>query len=69
LFIDELVDSAMDSSGVENCLSILKKISREGNKSIWLVSHKDELVGRVNNTLKVVKENGYTSYNTDVEII
>jgi DNA repair exonuclease SbcCD ATPase subunit len=69
LFIDELVDSGMDSSGVENCLSILKKISREGNKSIWLVSHKDELVSRVENVLKVTKENGYTSYNTDVEIV
>lgn len=68
LFIDELVDSGMDSSGVENSLAILKKMSRDSNKSIWLVSHKDELAGRVNNTLKVVKENGYTSYNTDVEI-
>ena len=68
LFIDELVDSGMDSSGVENSLSILKKMSRDSNKSIWLVSHKDELAGRVNNTLHVVKENGYTSYNTDVEI-
>jgi hypothetical protein len=47
----------------------LKKMSRESNKSIWLVSHKDELAGRVNNTLHVVKENGYTSYNTDVEIV
>jgi DNA repair exonuclease SbcCD ATPase subunit len=69
LFIDELVDSGMDSSGVENALSILKKMSRDSNKSIWLVSHKDELAGRVNNTLHVVKENGYTSYNTDVEIV
>ena len=68
LFIDELVDSGMDSSGVENSLAILKKMSRESNKSIWLVSHKDELSGRVNNTLHVVKENGFTSYNTDVEI-
>jgi DNA repair exonuclease SbcCD ATPase subunit len=68
LFIDELVDSGMDSSGVENALSILKKMSRDSNKSVWLVSHKDELSGRVNNTLHVVKENGYTSYNTDVEI-
>ena len=68
LFIDELVDSGMDSSGVENSLAILKKMSRDANKSIWLVSHKDELAGRVNNTLHVVKENGYTSYNTDVEI-
>jgi DNA repair exonuclease SbcCD ATPase subunit len=68
LFIDELVDSGLDSSGVENSLAILKKMSRESNKSIWLVSHKDELVGRVNNTLKVVKENGYTQYNCDVEM-
>jgi hypothetical protein len=43
-------------------------MSRESNKSIWLVSHKDELIGRVNNTLKVVKENGFTAYNTDIEI-
>lgn len=68
LFIDELVDSGLDSSGVENSLAILKKMSRESNKSIWLVSHKDELIGRVNNTLKVVKENGFTVYNNDIEI-
>jgi DNA repair exonuclease SbcCD ATPase subunit len=68
LFIDEMIDSGMDSSGVENALSILKKMSRESNKSVWLVSHKDELAGRVNNTLHVVKENGFTSYNTDIEI-
>jgi len=68
LFIDELVDSGMDSSGVENSLAILKKMSREAYKSVWLVSHKDELAGRVNNTLHVVKENGYTSYNTDIDI-
>jgi DNA repair exonuclease SbcCD ATPase subunit len=68
LFIDELIDSGMDSSGVENSLGILKKMSRDANKSIWLVSHKDELAGRVHNTLHVVKENGFTSYNTDIEI-
>ena len=69
LFIDELVDSGMDASGVENSLAILKKMSREGNKSIWLVSHKDELAGRVNNILTVVKENGFTKYDTDVEVV
>jgi DNA repair exonuclease SbcCD ATPase subunit len=69
LFIDELVDSGMDSSGVENALGILKKMSRDNNKSVWLVSHKDELAGRVNNTLHVVKENGFTSYSTDIDIV
>jgi DNA repair exonuclease SbcCD ATPase subunit len=68
LFIDELVDSGMDTQGVENSLALLKKMSRERNKSIWLVSHRDELAGRVENILRVVKEGGFTSYSNDTEI-
>ena len=67
LFIDELVDSGMDTQGVENSLALLKKMSRERNKSIWLVSHRDELAGRVENILRVVKSGGFTEYNTDVD--
>ncbi len=67
LFIDELVDSGMDTQGVENSLALLKKMSRERNKSVWLVSHRDELAGRVENILRVIKEGGFTSYNTDVD--
>ena len=69
LFIDELIDSGMDTAGVENSLGVLKKMGRERDKNIYLISHKDELVGRVNNVLKVVKENGFTSYENDVEVI
>ena len=69
LFIDELIDSGMDSAGVENSISVLKKMTRERKKNIFLISHKDELVGRVNNVLKVVKENGFTSYANDLEIV
>ena len=69
LFIDELIDSGMDASGVESALAILKKMSREQNKSVWLVSHKDELAGRVNNIMTVTKENGFTTYGTDVEAV
>ena len=68
LFIDEMIDNGLDTAGVENALGLLKHMSRERHKSIWLVSHRDELAGRVENILKVVKENGFTSYNTDVEI-
>lgn len=68
LFIDEMIDSGMDTSGVENALGILKKMTRERNKSVFLVSHKDELASRVNNILMVTKESGFTSYSTDVEI-
>jgi DNA repair exonuclease SbcCD ATPase subunit len=69
LFIDELIDSGMDTSGVENALGILKRMGRERNKSIFLVSHKDELSSRVNNILTVTKENGFTSYGDDVETV
>ena len=68
LFIDEMIDNGLDTQGVENALALLKQMSRERQKSIWLVSHRDELAGRVENILKVIKEGGFTSYNTDVEI-
>ena len=68
LFIDEMIDNGLDTAGVENALALLKQMSRERHKSIWLVSHRDELAGRVENILKVIKEGGFTSYNTDVEI-
>lgn len=61
MFIDELIDSGLDTSGVEASLAILKKMSREDNRNIFLISHRDELIGRVSNVLKVVKEGGFTS--------
>lgn len=69
LFIDELIDAGMDAAGVESGLSVLKKMARERNKNIFLISHKDELVGRVNNVLKVIKENGFTSYDNNSEYV
>ena len=67
LFIDELIDNGLDAAGVENALGVLKKMGRERNKNVYLISHKDELVGRVNNVLKVIKENGFTSYDNSLE--
>jgi DNA repair exonuclease SbcCD ATPase subunit len=69
LFVDELIDAGMDAAGVESGLAVLKKMARERNKNIYLISHKDELVGRVNNVLKVIKENGFTSYSNNVDYI
>jgi DNA repair exonuclease SbcCD ATPase subunit len=69
LFVDELMDAGMDSAGVEAGLAVLKKMARERNKNIYLISHKDELVGRVNNVLRVIKENGFTSYSNDIDYV
>jgi DNA repair exonuclease SbcCD ATPase subunit len=69
LFVDELMDSGLDLAGVEAGLGILKKMSRERDKNIYLISHKEELIGRVNNILRVIKENGFTSYATNSEYV
>lgn len=65
LFIDELIDAGLDTAGVESALSVLKKMARERNKNIYLISHKEELVGRVTNVLRVIKSNGFTTYSND----
>ena len=69
LFIDELVDAGMDAAGVESALAVLKKMSRERNKNIYLISHKDELQGRVNSVLRVIKEGGFTSYSNSLDVV
>tara|TARA_R110002124_G_scaffold60279_3_gene165348 strand:+ start:1473 stop:3263 length:1791 start_codon:yes stop_codon:yes gene_type:complete len=68
LFIDELIDSGLDTIGVENAMAILKDMTRSRNKSIWLVSHREELAGRVSSVLQVIKENGFTTYNSTREL-
>ena len=68
LFIDELVDSGMDSVGIEHSMSVLKSMGREMNRNIFLISHRDELASRVNNVLMVVKENGFTMLEADTQV-
>jgi DNA repair exonuclease SbcCD ATPase subunit len=60
-----MIDNGLDTSGVEAAMGILKKMGRDAHKSVWLVSHKDELTSRVGNILKVVKEGGFTAYQSD----
>ena len=67
LFVDELIDSGMDTIGVENSMAILKDMSRTRSKSVWLVSHREELAGRVPSVLKVIKSNGFTTYSNSRE--
>lgn len=69
LFIDELVDGGLDTAGVEASLAILKKMARDNKRNVYLISHRDELIGRVTNVLKVIKEGGFTSLEyTDTQV-
>jgi DNA repair exonuclease SbcCD ATPase subunit len=60
-----MIDSGLDSAGVESALSLLKKMSRDRQKSVWLVSHREELISRVDNKLIVQKQDGFTSFMTE----
>jgi len=67
LFVDELIDSGLDAAGVESSLAVLKKMARESQRNVFLISHRDELVGRVGSVMKVIKEGGFTSFEHEVE--
>lgn len=67
LGIDELLDSGLDSVGLEKAIEILKGMSRDRRRNVFLISHREELISRVNSVLTVVKENGFTSLNWNYE--
>lgn len=60
LFCDEFLDNGMDTQGSEAALGVLKKMAAERDKTIFLVSHKEDLMSRVSRVLHVKKENGFT---------
>lgn len=63
LWIDELLDAGLDASGVDGAMVVLKKMARDGKRNIFLISHREELIGRVNTILTVTKENGFSTFS------
>lgn len=66
LFVDELLDFGVDSSGAIAGLQILKDMSYTNDTATFLVTHKEELMERVSNTIYVKKENGFTTYSEEI---
>lgn len=64
VLIDEIIDNGLDTNGVESSVALLKEQSRNG-RSVFLISHREELIGRVGTVLKVTKENGFTNYEIE----
>ena len=65
VFVDELLDSGLDPAGLEGSIEVLKKMERERNKNIFVISHREELQTRVSNILTVIKEGGFTGFSWD----
>lgn len=68
VFVDELLDSGMDPQGLEGSVAILKKMERERNKNIFVISHREELTSRVGAVLTVLKENSFSSFTWDYAV-
>jgi DNA repair exonuclease SbcCD ATPase subunit len=65
LFIDEMLDQGLDSSGVEKTVELLKHMSRSRNKTVFVISHREELIPRSQNILTVIKEGGFSRFDWD----
>ncbi|ASV44554.1 hypothetical protein PBI_SCTP2_539 [Salicola phage SCTP-2] len=64
VFVDELLDFGIDSSAAIRGVELLKSINAEKNKSVFLITHKEELIEYVEDILYVKKENGFTSFES-----
>lgn len=66
LFIDEVLDrEGLCAQGVEQILEILKHMARDRAKRIFIVSHNPDLQARVQSSIKVVMESGFSSIILD----
>lgn len=60
-FYDELLDSSLDSKGIENTLEILKDRINQYNESIYVISHKSEAIKHATEEIVYLeKEHGIT---------
>jgi DNA repair exonuclease SbcCD ATPase subunit len=60
LLIDEL-DGQLDTIGMDSIIRILKDKSRDDELSIFVISHHPSIHGRLDKTLVIQKENGFST--------
>lgn len=61
MFVDELLDTGLDTSGIDASWNMLQDLSAVRGKNIFVVSHRDELLNRASSILKVVKEDSFST--------
>jgi DNA repair exonuclease SbcCD ATPase subunit len=64
LVLDELLDSSIDSFGIEKTFEIVKMKQREDNLKVFVVSHREEVVDFGGDSVyRVTKEDGFSTIN------
>lgn len=63
MFVDELLDNGTDRAGLDNLVGVLKGMCHSNaERSIWVISHREELIPHMSGMFRAIKENGFTSY-------
>jgi DNA repair exonuclease SbcCD ATPase subunit len=64
LVFDELLDSSIDSRGINELMKIVRFKQKEFGGKVFIISHRDEIDNEmVDHQYHVVKENGYSKVN------
>lgn len=62
LILDEILDSSVDSKGIENLMNIIKVKQKEDGLACLIVSHRKEIGSfTIDNKYTIIKSNGYSS--------
>lgn len=61
ILVDEILDVGLDASGVVQSWNILKDFAVLRNKNVLVISHREELLSKAENIVKIVKEDGFSS--------
>jgi len=60
VFVDEMLDQGFDGAGVESAAEVLKEFSKTRGKSVFVISHRDDMIARADNILLVTKQDNFT---------
>ena len=62
LILDEILDSSVDSKGIENLMNIIKVKQKEDNLACLIISHRKEVGAfTFDRYIDIIKSNGYSS--------
>lgn len=63
---DEIFDSGIDQAGMETTWHLLKTFTQNNKKDIFVITHREELMSRSTNILKVIKDRGFTTFSKEL---
>ena len=67
LMVDEFADNGLDDAGAEAVIAILHKMAGDQGRNVFLISHKEALISRVNRILLVHKENQFSRFEANAD--